>query len=84
MCLGVPGKVIEVHDDRGTPMATVDFGGAHTAVCLVYVPEAQIGDYVIVHAGFAITVLDEQSALETLRLFDELAAAERERAEGDA
>ncbi len=76
MCLGVPGKVIEVHDDRGTPMATVDFGGAHTSVCLVYVPEAQLGEYVIVHAGFAITVLDEASALETLRLFDEIARSE--------
>ena len=77
MCLGVPGKVIEVHDDRVTPMATVDFGGAHTSVCLVYVPEAQVGEYVIVHAGFAITVLDEQAALESLRLFDEIAQQER-------
>ncbi|CAB4365145.1 MAG: HypC/HybG/HupF family hydrogenase formation chaperone [Actinobacteria bacterium] len=72
MCLGVPGKVLEIRFEQGTRMATVDFGGATKTVCLVYVPEVEVGDYTIVHAGFAITRLDEESALETLRLFAEL------------
>ena len=61
-----PGKVLEVHEDRGTRMALVDFGGVTKTVCLAYVPEVEVGDYTIVHAGFAITQLDEDSALETL------------------
>jgi hydrogenase expression/formation protein HypC len=76
MCLGVPGKVLEITTERGTPMATVDFGGAVKTVCLAYVPEVEVGDYTIVHAGFAITKLDEASAIETLKLFAEMAEAE--------
>jgi hydrogenase expression/formation protein HypC len=72
MCLGVPGKVLDVRDEHGTRMATVDFGGVRKTVCLAYVPEVVEGDYTIVHAGFAITRLDEASAQETLRLFEEL------------
>jgi hydrogenase expression/formation protein HypC len=72
MCLGVPGKVLEIRADRGTRMATVDFGGVTKSVCLAYVPDVEIGDYTIVHAGFAITKLDEESALETLRMFAEI------------
>ena len=71
MCLGVPGQVKEVRDERGTRMATVDFGGVTKDICLAYVPEVEVGDYTIVHAGFAITRLDEESALETLRLMRE-------------
>jgi hydrogenase expression/formation protein HypC len=72
MCLGVPGKVTSIRDDRGTKMATVDFGGVTKEICLAYVPEARIGDYTIIHAGFAITLLDEASALETLTLMREV------------
>lgn len=72
MCLGVPGRVIDTHDDRGTPMATVDFGGVTKTVCLVYTPDASIGDYTIIHAGFAIAVLDEEAAQESLDLFEEI------------
>lgn len=68
MCLGVPGQIREIRDERGTRMATVDFGGVTKAICLAYVPDAEVGDYTIVHAGFAITRLDEASALETLQL----------------
>jgi hydrogenase expression/formation protein HypC len=68
MCLGVPGKVTAIRDDRGTKMATVDFGGVTKEICLAYVPDARIGDYTIIHAGFAITLLDEDSALETLAM----------------
>jgi hydrogenase expression/formation protein HypC len=69
MCLGVPGRVERVWEDEGTAMGTVDFGGVRKDVCLAYVPEAVVGDYTIVHVGFAITKLDEASALETLELF---------------
>ena len=72
MCLGVPGKVTDIRDDRGTKMATVDFGGVTKEICLAYVPEAEVGQYTIVHAGFAITLLDEASALETLAMMREV------------
>ena len=69
MCLGVPGKVLEVREEHGTRMATVDFGGVTKNVCLAYVPDVGVGDWTIIHAGFAITRLDEVSALETLQMF---------------
>jgi hydrogenase expression/formation protein HypC len=69
MCLGVPGQVLEIREERGTRMATVDFGGVRKEVCLAYVPDLEIGDWTIVHVGFALTKLDEASALETLELF---------------
>lgn len=78
MCLGVPGKVLDIRDERGTRMATVDFGGVTKNVCLAYVPEAQVGDYTLIHAGFAITMVDEASALQTLELFAELGVLEEE------
>jgi hydrogenase expression/formation protein HypC len=69
MCLGVPGRIEDVWEADGTRMATVDFGGVRKEVCLAYVPEVTVGDYTIVHVGFALTKLDEKSALETLELF---------------
>lgn len=78
MCLGVPGKVLEIRDELDTRMATVDFGGVTKSVCLEYVPEVEVGDYTIVHAGFAITRLDEASALESLALFREMGVLDDE------
>lgn len=78
MCLGVPGKVLEIRDERGTRMATVDFGGVTKDVCLAYVPEAEVGQYTLIHAGFAITMVDEASALQTLALFEQLGVLEEE------
>lgn len=72
MCLAVPGKVLEIRDDRGTRMATVDFGGVRKEICLAYLPEVEVGDYTIVHVGFAISRVDEASALETLQMFRDL------------
>lgn len=72
MCLGIPGRVQEIFERDGLRMATVDFGGVRKEVCLEYLPELQVGEYAIVHVGFAITRLDEQSARESLRLFAEL------------
>jgi hydrogenase expression/formation protein HypC len=78
MCLGIPGRVQKVYEDRGTRMAVADFGGVTKTVCLAYVPEVGVGDYTIVHAGFAITRLDEASAIETLKMFAELGMLESE------
>ncbi len=78
MCLGVPGQVLRTWDDAGTRMATVDFGGVRKEVCLVYVPEVEVGDYTVVHVGFAITRLDEESALRTLALLEQVGTLEQE------
>ena len=64
--------MLDVRHEQGTRMATVDFGGVTKTVCLAYVPEVDVGDYTIVHAGFGITKVDEASALDSLRLFAEL------------
>ena len=76
MCLGIPGRVTEIRDDRGTPMATVDFGGVTKEICLVYTPDAGVGTHVIVHAGFAIAELDEDAAQAALDLWAEMGAVE--------
>lgn len=72
MCLAVPGRVVEISDRDLTRMAKVDFGGVVKDVCLAYLPDVEVGDYTIVHVGFAIQKLDEASALSTLALFEEL------------
>ncbi len=73
MCLGIPGKVIKITEDAAMPMGIVDFGGVKRETCLVYVDdEVSLGDYVIVHAGFAISKLDEEEAQRTLELLQEL------------
>lgn len=76
MCLGVPGRIIELQEGELMRMGRVDFGGIIREVCLAYVPEAQVGDWVIVHVGFAISRLEEAEALETLRLLEEVFGAE--------
>jgi hydrogenase expression/formation protein HypC len=68
MCLGIPGKVVEIRDDGPLRMARVDFGGVRKEACLAYVPEVVLGDYVIVHVGFAISQLDEEEARKTLEM----------------
>ena len=78
MCLGIPGKIIEVYEQNGLRMGKLDFAGITKEACLAYVPEVEIGDYTIVHVGFAITKLDETSALETLALFEEMGALAEE------
>ncbi len=76
MCLGVPGRIVEVQEDGLMRMGKVDFGGITRQVCLAYVPEAQVGDWVIVHVGFAISRLEEEEALETLQLLGEVFSTE--------
>ena len=78
MCLGIPARVLEIDESGLLAMGKVDFGGVTREVCLAYVPEAQVNDYVIVHAGFAISHLDEEEAQQSLALLAEVGALEQE------
>lgn len=84
MCLAVPGRVISVAERDGTLMANVDFGGVTRDVCLQYIPDVAVGEYVVVHVGFAIQRLDEASAQETLANFEKLGILEEEFGDGFA
>jgi len=75
MCLGVPGKVLRVDENPvGMTMGQVSFGGIVKEVCLAYTPEAAVGDYVLVHVGFAISKIDEAQALDVFRALEEMDA----------
>ena len=82
MCLAVPGLVLEIEDRDDTRMATVDFGGVRKEVCLEYLPDVVVGEYVIVHVGFAIQRLDEASAQQTLADFERMGLLEEEFGDG--
>jgi hydrogenase expression/formation protein HypC len=73
MCLGVPGKIVEIYEANGLSMGKIDFGGVTREACLAYVPEAAIGDYTIIHVGFALHLISEQEAQETLALLQQIA-----------
>jgi hydrogenase expression/formation protein HypC len=82
MCLGIPGKIISVEDNPlGVRMGKVSFGGIIKEVCLAYTPEAEVGDYVIVHVGFALSRLDEEEAQQTLEMLAELEELAEEQGE---
>lgn len=84
MCLGVPGQITETWFDEQAqmPMGKVDFGGISRSICLAFTPEAEIGHYVMVHVGFAISQIDEEEAAKTLELLQEMGElAELEEAE---
>ena len=72
MCLGIPGQVMSIEDANGLRMGRVQFGGIVRQACLEYVPEVALGDYVIVHAGFAISRVDEEEAARTYQLLEEM------------
>ena len=78
MCLAVPGQITEIYEADETRMGKIDFDGITKEVCLEYLPEAEVGDYAIVHVGFAIQKLDEKSALEKLEMFRQLGMLEEE------
>jgi hydrogenase expression/formation protein HypC len=78
MCLGVPGKIVDIYDSGDLRMGKVSFGGVIKEVCLAYVPEARVGDYTVIHVGFALSILDEAEALQTLNLLQELGGIEEE------
>jgi hydrogenase expression/formation protein HypC len=72
MCLAIPGRVVEFHNTGGVRMSKVDFGGVTREACLEYLPEAVLGDYVLVHAGFAISRIDPDEAARTLQLLADM------------
>jgi hydrogenase expression/formation protein HypC len=74
MCLGIPGKIVELYQVNGMKMGKVDFGGVIREACLEYLPDIQIGDYTIVHVGFGISQLDEEEARQTLDMLREMDA----------
>ena len=78
MCLAIPGRIEEIYQKEGLKMARVDFGGVKREVCLDYVPEAKIGEYCIIHVGFAISLLSESEANETLALLKDIDKFEAE------
>ncbi len=78
MCLAVPGKILEIEDHDGNRTARVEFGGVTQPVRLDFVPEAQVGDYVVTHVGFAISRLDAEEADRTLRLLEAMGVVEAE------
>jgi len=78
MCLAVPGKVLEIHHAETPLMGNVDFAGVQKQICLEWVPEVKVGDYVIVHVGFALNTVDEEEAEETLRMLKQMGAFDDE------
>lgn len=78
MCLGIPGKIVEIYPSNGLRMCKVDFGGVTREACIETLPEAQVGDYTIVHAGFALNILSAEEATATLDALREIAALDEE------
>jgi hydrogenase expression/formation protein HypC len=78
MCLGIPAKITELYEKNGLQMARVDFGGVERETCLAYVPEAKVGDYCIIHVGFALNLISEEEAKETMELLQQIADIDAE------
>ncbi len=78
MCLGIPGKIIEIYTSGTLRMCKVDFGGVVREACIETLPEAQVGDYTIIHAGFALNLLSEEEAMSSLEALRELFSVEEE------
>lgn len=72
MCLAIPGKILSIEEESNPKMAKVSFGGAIKNICIDWVPEAKVGDYVLVHVGFALSIIDEKEAEETLKLIRDI------------
>jgi hydrogenase expression/formation protein HypC len=83
MCLAIPGKVVGIAEENGLRMGRVDFGGVVKRVCLDYVPEVEVGDYTIVHVGFALSKIDEGEAVRTLEVFRQMGVLDEELADGE-
>ncbi len=84
MCLGIPGEVLSIEQNAvGIAMGRVSFGGVVREVCLAYVPDVQVGDYVIVHAGFALNKLNEEEAKEVFEMLEQMSALADADPEGD-
>ena len=74
MCVGIPGKVVELYLSNGLRMAKIDFGGVIKEACMEYLPDAKVGDYTIIHVGFGLSILDEKEARETMELLKQIDA----------
>lgn len=72
MCLAIPGKILEIYDREGLKMGKIQFGGMARNICLAYIPDAKVGDYALVHVGFAISKIDEEEAARTYNLLEEM------------
>ncbi len=83
MCLAIPGKIVNKFEADGVQMGKVDFDGITKNICLAYVPDIVIGEYALVHVGFAIEKLDEKTALEPLQIFREMGVLEEELGAGE-
>ena len=73
MCLGIPGKVEEIFDENGLKMGNINYGGTINKACLEYVPDIEVGQYTVVHAGFGISIIDEDEAMKSYEAWEELA-----------
>ncbi len=84
MCLSVPGKVLEITEEDGFKIGRVEFSGITKKICLQYIPDIQVGEYALVHVGFAISKLDEKEAAKTLKLLAELGQVQNESEKGSS
>jgi len=75
MCLAIPGKVLEMYEENGLKMGRIDYAGTVNTACLAYVPDIKLGQYAVVHAGFAISIVDEKEAQKTYEVWEELVQA---------
>jgi len=73
MCLGIPGKVEKIFDENGLKMGEINYGGTLNKACLEYVPDIEVGQYTVVHAGFGISIIDEDEAMKSYEAWEELA-----------
>jgi hydrogenase expression/formation protein HypC len=78
MCLAIPGRVDSIETENGLLIGRVNFGGVVKRVCLDYVPEVEVGDYTIVHVGFALSKIDRESAEKTLAVFEQMGMLQEE------
>ena len=83
MCLGIPGKIVDIYESNSLRMAKIDFGGVTREACLQTLPEANVGDYTIIHAGFALNILSEEEAKASLDALAELSLIEDELNNGE-
>ena len=74
MCLGIPGKVVNLYEVNGIKMAKIDFSGVIKEACMEYLPEIKVGDYTLIHVGFGLSIIDEEEAFETMNLLNQIAA----------
>ena len=82
MCLGIPGKLVDIFEENGLKMGKIDYDGIVNVACLEYIPEIEVGQYTVVHAGFGISIVNEDDAMESYRLWEELAEAAAEEDKG--